>query len=107
MNSKELKIHKFEDNKKKVNKWHKGAKTSFNPNAGYCIKAEGKNIIPNKYKDLQYAESVIDAYHNAVIVEHWERIEKRNNRGFALDIENSTIQDYVLPIGELENETEW
>ena len=107
MNRQEIKIHKFEDNKKKVLKLHKGAKTSFNPNAGDCIKVEGKNIISDKYKDLQYADTVVDAYHNAVVVEHWERIEKRNNRGFALDIENSTIQDYVLPIGELSDEAEW
>lgn len=107
MNRQEIKIHKFEDNKKKVQRWHKGAITSFNPKAGYCIKAEGKNIISSKYKDLQYAETIADAYHNAVVVEHWERIEKRNNRGFALDIQNSTVQDYVLPIGELEDEAEW
>lgn len=107
MNRQEIKIHKFEDNKKKVQRWHKGAITSFNPKAGYCIKAEGKNIISSKYKDLQYAETIVDAYHNAVVVEHWERIEKRNNRGFALDIQNSTVQDYVLPIGELEDEAEW
>ncbi len=105
--NKERKLHQFQNTKQKVLKKYPGAKHEFNPNAGYCIRQNGKNIISSKYKDLQYSKSIVDAYTNALVVEHWERIENRNNRGFALDIENSTVQDYIKPIGELENEIEW
>ena len=70
--NKEIRLHQFQNTKKKVLKKYPGAKHEFNPNGGYCIRQNGKN-----------------------------------NRGFALDIENSTVQDYVNPIGEVEDAIEW
>ena len=94
----------FERIKKEMLKKYPGATTHCSP-AGYYITANGANVIPNKYPSLQHSDSVYQAWKNLKVVEHWERIEARNTKGFAADIRNNTVQN--TPTGVAKEIYEW
>jgi hypothetical protein len=93
INSREYRIFKFRELKSVLTKRYPGCKT-IATNGGFAVQSEsGKSLIPHKYPSLQSAKDVFTAWKNLFVVDHWEKIEKRNNRGFAADINNSTAAD--------------
>lgn len=93
INSREYRIFKFRELKSVLTKRYPGCKT-IATNGGFAVQSEsGKSLIPHKYPSLQSAKDVFTAWKNLFVVDHWEKIEKRNNRGFAADINNSTTAD--------------
>ena len=91
--TKELKILKLRHLKSKLRKKFPGAHTACNREGLYYVADnEGRNIIGDKYNALALTEEPYSAWTNLETVEYWNRIEARNNRGFAYDIEHSTVQ---------------
>jgi len=93
INSKEYRMFKFRELKTVLTKRYPGCKTVGTANGFAVQSASGKSLIPHKYPSLQSAKDVFTAWKNLFVVDHWEKIEKRNNRGFAADINNSTADD--------------
>ena len=92
--TKEIKILKLRHLKAKLQKKFPGAYTACSSEGLYYVAdKEGRNIIGEKYRDLAFTDEPFDAWTNLATVEYWNRIEERNNRGFAYDIEHSTVQN--------------
>jgi len=68
----EKRQQEFHKMKKLVQKKFKGAKIVIT-GGRYTIQANGKNVVNPEWPDLQHADSVYDAYHNAFTSEHWTR----------------------------------
>jgi hypothetical protein len=107
----ERKADQYVGARRRMEKLHPGAKVSAHENAGYFIEnAAGKNIMDPRYPELAYADTVMDAYINLDIVNHWKKIEDRNSWKFRNDAKNVCVvgdasvttsermQDYVTHI---------
>lgn len=89
----EVKQYRFKKLKKKLQKKFPGAKTSKSQDGRYYVSQKGVNLIGSKYPDLMFSPDVFTAWSNLETVEHWNRIEERNNRGFQEDINSISIQN--------------
>lgn len=88
--------------KRQVLKVYPSATTVKNTDGTYSVLDSGINPIDDRYPDLQSATSISTAWHNLKTIEHWQRIQDRNNRGFIIDKANISIEDYIVeqPITE-------
>ena len=68
----ERKQQEFNKMKKAVKRKYKGCKLKLD-NGKYSLQQNGKNVISSEWNDLQFADSVYDAYKQAFICEHWDR----------------------------------
>ena len=68
----EKRQQEFKKMKEVVHRKFKGAKLKAN-NGKFYIHVNGKNVVNPEWPDLQHADSVYDAYHNAFTSEHWTR----------------------------------
>jgi len=89
----EVKQYRFKKLKKKLQKKFPGAKTSKSQDGRYYVSQEGVNLIGSKYPDLMSSSDVYTAWTNLETIEHWNRIEERNSKGFQMDINQISIQN--------------
>ena len=92
----------FEKMKKAVHKKFKGAKL-VNTGGRYTIQANGKNVVNSEWPDLQFADTVYDAYHNAFTSEYWTRQYNKKPKKVKASIVNMVGNDENLPINETYN----
>jgi len=87
---------RFKHLKRQVLKIYPDATTRHNTDGSFSVLNRGENPITDRYPDLQTAPSVNEAWNNLKTVEHWQRIEDRNNRGFIVDKSNLKVEDYIV-----------
>ena len=92
MNREQKYVH-FRKLKSQIQKKYKTAKT-VSRNGKFCVEHEGRNLIQN-YPSLAMADSVYDAWKNASIVLHWDKIDTRNSRTLKNDLSAVTVLDEV------------
>ena len=92
MNREQKYVH-FRKLKSQIQKKYKTAKT-VSRNGKFCVEHEGKNLIQN-YPSLAMADNVYDAWKNASIVLHWDKIDTRNSRTLRKDLSAVTVIDEV------------
>jgi|TARA_R100000231_G_C5276370_1_gene150243 hypothetical protein len=92
MNREQKYVH-FRKLKSQIQKKYKTAKT-VSRNGKFCVEHEGRNLIQN-YPSLAMADSVYDAWKNASIVLHWDKIDTRNSRTLRNDLSAVTVIDEV------------
>jgi len=78
INSKEAFMSKFTRTKKRLIKRFPGAELESTPSGELYIGQFGRNIIGEEYPDLATAKTAWEAWRNLDTVEHWNRINNRN-----------------------------
>jgi len=86
---------RFRHLKREVLKIYPDAKTNHNADGSFSVLDTGVNPIDDRYPDLQTASTIHEAWHNVKTVEYWQRIEDRNNKGFAADKANIQVNDFI------------
>ena len=89
----EVKQYRFKKLKKKIRRKFPEAKTSKSQDGRYYVSQNGVNLIGSKYPDLMTSSDVYTAWTNLETIEHWNRIEERNSKGFQFDINQISIQN--------------
>lgn len=81
--------------KAKVLKKYKTANLIAKTNGKFVIQDEfGRAIIAN-YPELAVCDNVYDAWKNAMVVDHWSRIGRRNTKKFQNDVSKIEIQEFI------------
>ena len=86
----------FQKMKKVVHRKFKGCELKFSP-GGYSIQQDGKNVVNSEWPDLQHADSVYGAYHNAFTSEFWTRQYNKKPKKVAACIVNMVGDDTNMP----------
>mgnify|MGYP003111777860 CR=1 FL=1 len=86
----------FQKMKKVVQRKFKGAKVVYT-GGRYTIQANGKNVVNPEWPDLQFADTVYDAYHNAFTSEFWTRQYNKKPKKVQASIVNMVGDDTNLP----------
>jgi len=89
----------FQKMKKVVHKKFKGAKIVYT-GGRYTIQANGKNVVNPEWPDLQFADTVYKAYHNAFISEFWTRQYNKKPKKVQASIVNMVGDDTNIPRNE-------
>ena len=90
----EKRMATFPGIKWEVLKKYKEAKIISKANNKFVVEdGFGKAIIAN-YPELAVCDNVYDAWKNVLIVDHWNKIEKRNNKIFQKDLSRIKIDKY-------------
>ena len=92
----EKRQQEFHKMKKLVQKKFKGAKIVIT-GGRYTIQANGKNVVSSEWPDLQFADSVYDAYKNAFISEFWTRQYNKKPKKVRASIVNMVGDDTNMP----------
>ena len=93
----ERKRHEFQKMKQTVLKKFKGAELKATSNGKFYIQANGKNVVNPEWPDLQHADNVYDAYHNAFTSEFWTRQYNKKPKKVAACIVNMVGDTTNLP----------
>ena len=86
----------FAKMKKVVNRKFKGAKIVMSGNM-FTIQANGKNVVNPEWPDLQFADSVYNAYINAFMSEFWTRQYNKKPKKVQASIVNMVGDDSSMP----------
>lgn len=86
----------FAKMKKVVNRKFKGAKIVMSGNM-FTIQANGKNVVNPEWPDLQFADSVYNAYKNAFMSEFWTRQYNKKPKKVQASIINMVGDDSSMP----------
>tara|TARA_R110001592_G_scaffold1578_1_gene9267 strand:+ start:2273 stop:2665 length:393 start_codon:yes stop_codon:yes gene_type:complete len=86
----------FQKMKKVVTRKFKGAKVVMAGNR-FTIQADGKNVVNPEWPDLQFADTVYDAYKNAFTSEFWTRQYNKKPQKVAACIVNMVGDDTNMP----------
>ena len=92
----EKRQHEFQKMKKVVQRKFKGCELKLMP-GGYTIQQNGKNVVNSEWPDLQFADSVYDAYKNAYICEHWDRQKLKGDNILSNTINNVVGNSSDMP----------
>jgi hypothetical protein len=95
----EKRQHEFQKMKKVVQRKFKGCELKLMP-GGYTIQQNGKNVVNSEWPDLQFADSVYDAYKNAFTSEFWTRQYHKKPKKVAACIVNMVGDDSNMPKNE-------
>ncbi len=82
--------------KKVVSRKFKGAKIVMSGNM-FTIQANGKNVVNPEWPDLQFADSVYNAYKNAFMSEFWTRQYNKKPKKVQASIVNMVGDDSSMP----------
>lgn len=99
MKNKERAKQEFHKMKKAVQRKYKGCELKYS-NGSYTIQLNGKNVINSEWPDLQFADSVYNAYKNAFICEHWDRQKLKGDNIISNTITNMVGNTSNLPVVE-------
>lgn len=91
--------HEFNKMKKAVKRKYKDCKLQY-ANGSYTIQQHGKNVVSSEWPDLQFADTVYDAYKNAYICEHWDRQKLKGDNIISNTITNMVGNTSSLPVVE-------
>ena len=83
--------------KKVVHRKFKGAELKATSNGKFYIQANGSNVVNSEWGDLQHADNVYDAYHNAFTSEFWTRQYNKKPKKVAACIVNMVGDDTNMP----------
>tara|TARA_R110000787_G_C13420218_1_gene444828 strand:- start:687 stop:1091 length:405 start_codon:yes stop_codon:yes gene_type:complete len=92
----EKRRHDFQKMKKVVQRKFKGCELKSSP-GGYSIQQDGKNVVNSEWPDLQHADTVYGAYHNAFTSEFWTRQYHKKPKKVAACIVNMVGDDTNMP----------
>ena len=86
----------FQKMKKVVHRKFKGAELKCR-DGKFSIQANGRNVVNSEWPELQHADSVWDAYHNAFTSEHWTRQLGKKPKKVKASIVNMVGDDSNMP----------
>lgn len=89
----------FKKMKSTIHRKFKGAKIVYT-NGVYSIQADNRNVVSDEWSDLQFADTVYDAYKNAFVTEFWSRQYNKNPKKVAACIINMVGEDSNMPQNE-------
>jgi len=91
INSKEAFMSKFARTKKRLIKRFPGAALESTPSGEFYIGQFSRNIIGEEYPDLATAKTAWEAWRNLDTVEHWNRINNRNQRKLKKSLDHIVV----------------
>jgi len=82
----ERRQREFDKMKSSVKSKYKNAMIRVSEISGYSVVNDGKNVVSSEWPDLQFGDTVYDAWKNAYITNHWT-----NQANKRIDVVKNTI----------------